>query len=753
MKIPLRVFLIVPFVLLTTGTAGIVGYLSWRNGQQAVNQLVQQVMDEVSDRVTLRLDTYLSTPHLINQLNIDAIATQQISPNDFSQLERHFGRQMQRFPFIHQISLGNERGEVIGVIRPRDTQQLELIVTDQFPRRVYYSLDEQGNRIKQLRDDRAFDPRVRPWYRAAVKANQAAWSPIYPFFSDRQLGISAVVPLQSEGKLQGVLEANFSLNLISIFLRDLNVSRSGQVFIIERDSSLVATSTFSPTQSQRLKATDSSNAIIQQVSQQLQTQISHLQKTTQFDCTIAGDRQFVQVVPYQDAYGLDWLIVVTVPESDFMQQINQNTRTTGLLSLGALISAIGFGLILAQWMTRPIRQLSQASRDLATGNWQKDLPENSLIAEFQVLTHSFNQTAAQLQRSFNRVKTALQESEEKFTKVFRSSPDPIAIMTPDGTYLDINDAFVDLLGYSRQDLAAKGTVAVWYNPDERDSYVDQVQTSGRVQNLEYTFQHQSGQLLTVLLSAEQIDIQGQPCIIAIFKDITERHAIERMKTEFISIVSHELRTPLTAIRGFLGLLNTGLYDQKPEKAKRMLDLALTNSDRLVRLVNDILDLERLDSGKAPLVMEACNAADLIQKAVEGISAIADSANITLSVTSDAVQIWASPDAIIQTLTNLISNAIKFSPSSETIWITAGSREHDVLFSVRDRGRGIPADKLETIFGRFQQVDASDSRQKGGTGLGLAICRSIVQQHQGSIWAESTIGKGSSFYFTIPKSAS
>ena len=288
-----------------------------------------------------------------------------------------------------------------------------------------------------------------------------------------------------------------------------------------------------------------------------------------------------------------------------------------------------------------------------------------------------------------------------------------------------------------------------HDPNDRQNYVQQVQTTGRVQNLEYTLQHQSERSIRVLLSAEQIDIQGQPCIIAILKDITERHAIERMKNEFISIVSHELRTPLTAIRGFLGLLSTGMYDQKPEKAKRMIDLALTNSDRLVRLVNDILDLERLDSGKVPLVMETCNSVALIQKAVDGIQGIADQATIALSVASISVEVWASPDAIIQTLTNLISNAIKFSSPGKTIWISVTLSGNYLLFSVRDRGRGIPPDKLDTIFERFQQVDVSDSRQKCGTGLGLAICQSIVQQHGGQIWAQSILGEGSTFYFTLP----
>jgi signal transduction histidine kinase len=246
------------------------------------------------------------------------------------------------------------------------------------------------------------------------------------------------------------------------------------------------------------------------------------------------------------------------------------------------------------------------------------------------------------------------------------------------------------------------------------------------------------------------DADGQPLYyVAQIQDVTERRAIERIKNEFISIVSHELRTPLTAIRGFLGLLNTGMYDNRPDRAKRMLEQALINSDRLVRLVNDILDLERFDSGRAPLMMEPCDAGELMQRAVEGVQSIADEAAITLTVIPANISVWVAPDSIIQTLTNLLSNAIKFSPANSVITLMAQPQLDTVLFQVRDQGRGIPADKLKSIFERFQQVDISDSRQKGGTGLGLAICQSIVQQHDGNIWVESTIGAGSTFYFTVP----
>lgn len=272
--------------------------------------------------------------------------------------------------------------------------------------------------------------------------------------------------------------------------------------------------------------------------------------------------------------------------------------------------------------------------------------------------------------------------------------------------------------------------------------------------------------------------------VVTFKDITDRLAVERMKDEFISVVSHELRTPMTSIHGALGLLNSGLLDAYPLKAKRMLEIAVTNTDRLVRLVNDILDLERMESSYSTAIKQTCNVAELMLQAADEMQGMAQQAGVTLSVRPVGVQLQAVPDRLIQALTNLLSNAIKFSPSGATVWLSGelthnrdltekaglksvsspsllspepavahphlpGTSSSYIVIAVKDQGRGIPADKLEMVFERFQQVDASDSRQKGGTGLGLAICRSIVQQHGGRMWVESVLGEGSTFFLSLP----
>ena len=234
-----------------------------------------------------------------------------------------------------------------------------------------------------------------------------------------------------------------------------------------------------------------------------------------------------------------------------------------------------------------------------------------------------------------------------------------------------------------------------------------------------------------------------------FRDISQRYALDRMKDEFVSTVSHELRTPLTSIRGALGLLSSGMLGAINEKAANLLRIALSNSERLVRLINDILDLERTQSGREPLAFRPVQLGEIVRQAIDGMQPVADEAGVLLIHDKTQVEIIADADRLLQVITNLLSNAVKFSPQNSAISVMLRSGASGVTLSVIDQGRGIPADKLEAIFGRFQQVDASDSRQKGGSGLGLAICRAIVLQHTGRIWAERNPVRGSTFRVFLP----
>jgi two-component system sensor histidine kinase VicK len=364
-------------------------------------------------------------------------------------------------------------------------------------------------------------------------------------------------------------------------------------------------------------------------------------------------------------------------------------------------------------------------------------------------------------RAEEKLRTLIHQS----NSILESVGDGIYGIDLDGNVTVINPAASQMLGYKPNELLGKNLhQAVHHTRADGSPYPeDECAISQAVRNLstvrvasEIFWRKDSTSFPVEYVARPQIDSsssgRNEKAIGAVvaFRDTTERRALDRMKDEFISTVSHELRTPLTSLRAALGLVSGGALDKRPEKKAEMLSIAVANTDRLIRLVNDILDIERIGSGNADLHSVMCSAGALLERAVKLQQAAADKASLRFVIEPNAVEVYADPDRILQALTNLISNAIKFSPANGTIFLSARYLDdHEARFDICDEGRGIPADKLESIFERFQQVDASDSRAMGGTGLGLAICRSIVAQHGGRIWVTSELGHGATFHFTLP----
>ena len=356
-----------------------------------------------------------------------------------------------------------------------------------------------------------------------------------------------------------------------------------------------------------------------------------------------------------------------------------------------------------------------------------------------------------------RAETRLRTSEVRLRSYFEYVPAGIVLASLDGVIEHVNPALSSITGYGANELVGGG-LSFLVDPDQptRANEIEELVgalLAGETPSFgfEQPFVTKDGRPIWLDIAVSLMrNEQGEPIeFVAVVQDVTSRKEAERVKDEFISVTSHELRTPLTSIRGALGLLTGGVVGDLPDSAKRMLDIAVQSTDRLIRLINDILDLERLTSGKLSLSLEACEAAGLISRSVEEIRGAADEVEVEVRAGSVDGRVWADPDRIIQTLTNLVGNAIKFSPRTSTVEVSTRVEDDHVRFVVEDRGPGIPADQLETVFERFRQVDASDSRAKGGTGLGLAICRTIVEQHGGRIWVESVFGAGATFSFTLP----
>src|SRR5580698_4156066 len=365
-------------------------------------------------------------------------------------------------------------------------------------------------------------------------------------------------------------------------------------------------------------------------------------------------------------------------------------------------------------------------------------------------------------RAEGRLRTLTRQSDS----ILASVGDGIFGIDLDGRVTFVNTAAMQMLGYKKDEILGRNLHDLIHHTRADGAPYDSVDSPIRksltnlatVRVSNEIFWRKDGTSFPVeYVARPQIDSQSSDSqglkplgVVVAFTDTTERRALDRMKDEFISTVSHELRTPLTSLRGALGLLAGGALSNRPEKSQQMLEIAISNSDRLVRLVNDILDLERIGSGKADLHRTLNSAEDLLRRAATTQQTSSPRPNVRIFFAANGVNIWADPDRILQTLNNLISNAIKFSPPGSEIHLTARNLDEDeALIEVRDQGQGIAPEKLEHIFERFQQGDASDSRAIGGTGLGLAICRSIINQHGGRIWATSTPDQGTTFHFTLP----
>lgn len=370
-------------------------------------------------------------------------------------------------------------------------------------------------------------------------------------------------------------------------------------------------------------------------------------------------------------------------------------------------------------------------------------------------------------RTENELRALVRQS----NSVLESVGDGIYGLDLEGNVTVVNAAAAQMLGYSQSEMLGQFMHSLIHHtrPDGRAYSWDDCPIHQSLRKLETVrvstdvFWRKDGSSFPVdYVARPQIDVNTRAKggadekavgMVVAFTDTTERRALDRMKDEFVSTVSHELRTPLTSLRAALGLIQSGTLSSRPEKRKQMLDIAIGNTDRLVLLVNDILDLERIRSGSAELHYTTCSVSDLLHAAAIMRRDEAVKAQIEFDIEVGKVKVWADPDRIIQTVSNLISNAIKFSPPASRILLKAiRSGVDQVQIEVRDSGQGIPADKLEQIFDRFRQVDASDSRSIGGTGLGLSICREIVRQHGGEIWVTSEPGVGSRFFFTLPTKA-
>lgn len=419
-------------------------------------------------------------------------------------------------------------------------------------------------------------------------------------------------------------------------------------------------------------------------------------------------------------------------------------------------SSLTFGAFLIAALLRVIRLPETGSSALNSAIWIAVLLAVTIRQALLIIDNE--SLRRDLERRVADRTSDLQSLTRTSQTMLDSVGDGIYGVDPTGRITFANPSTVKMLEFTESDLIGAQAHDLFHAPavdgtqfPYPNCYIAEAIRQGSVTTAEEDiYRRHDGRLIPVEVTASPLirdsAVEGA---VVVFRDITQRREVDKMKSEFVSVVSHELRTPMTSIRGSLGLLSAGALGELSPAAARMVKIALESSERLTRLINDILDIERIETGTMPMELARTRCADVIKTAVDQVHSIAVEAGVQLSITEANGWVLADADRIVQALVNLLGNAIKFSDPHSVVELETSVDATFVTFRVRDQGRGIPADKLAAVFRRFEQVDSSDARDKGGSGLGLAISRSIVEVHGGEISVESTFGQGSIFSFTIP----
>lgn len=747
-SIPLRLILVVPFVLQIFAAVGLVGYLSFKNGQQAVNDLANQLIDKASQQVDEHLDTYLALPQQLSQLNADAISAGQLNLNNQRANEQYLWRQAKAFKDITYIGYLLTDGREAGAgrwINGVDLLVYENLIGD--GKASEYIADNRGNRAKLLQSYE-FDPWTQQGSKDAARLGKPIWGPIFTFDPgnvkitqegkalqtknstdnngfEYYVGLPARYPIYDQnGKLLGVIAIDQLLTNISDFLRSRKVSSSGQVFIIERDGMLVGSSSKHSIlhkvngKAERFSVIKSPDPLIRSIASELKKKFKNfqsIQNNQELNITFNKERQFIQVTPWRDKYGLDWLVVVTMPESDFMAQINANTRTTILLCLAALAVAILLGIYTASWITSLILRLSQASEALAKRAAQADfavgklnqIVEETQVNELNILARSFNRMAQQLRDSFAALETTNKQLEQ-----------------------------------TNEDL--------------------EVRVTQRTEELSQTL-HELQQMQTQLVQNEKMSALGQMIagiaheinnpVNFIHGNLTHVNQYTQDLLQVLEAYEQHCANPPESLQEFLDEIDINFITEDLTKILQSMKVGTTRIREIVLSLRSFSRLDEAEFKEADIHEGIDNTLMILQHRFKAqnhqteIQVIKEYGKLPL------VECYAGQ--LNQVFMNLITNAIDALEEIEvtnnfqvpTIWInTQLTDENKVLISIRDNGVGIPEDIRSKLFNPFFTTKAVGK----GTGLGLSISYQIVvEKHRGKLWCDSILGQGTKFVISIP----
>ncbi len=809
-KIPLLYVLVMALVTLTVFATGLVGYLSFQNGQRAVNDVAYQLRSEITTRIEEQVYTFLDTPSQINQTNANIVGYGMIAADDAATLEHHFWEQIQIFDSVSSIYFGNTEGGLVNAGREAEDGSLYVIVTDAFVNGPFkkYATNNEGKRTDLLVTVPDFDARTRLWYSDAVDTGEAVWSDVYIVFTGHDMAISTGLPVYDEDQqLLGVVSIDLFLSRLSIFLQSLDIGETGEAFIMERSGLLVASSSqekpfTEPDEDsiqRRLYAYESENPLIHGASNALAEQLynyGHISETQHLEFEIDGVRQFMQVSPIQSEDGLDWLVVVVIPEADFMAQIHANNRVTFMLILVTMIVAITIGVFVTQKITRPILRVSTFAQSLSKGEWEQPAIHDSHISEISTLTSSLNHMAEQLQQIVAKLTTEVAERkhaeaalllsrahyqtlfnespaplwEEDFTELcayleerkkegvhdfrayFDENPDKLAICAKKVKIKDVNKATINL-HQAKDKKTLLNNLDRTFTENSFQVFKEELIAIAAGQSdfeSEAEVQTIAGELLHV--SLRLIINRDQPesiRVLLVTTDITARKRAEEeqlklKKLESMGVlaggIAHDFNNLLTGLYGNFELARIFLSDD--HKSYKYLKLAGDSMQRATQLTQQLLTFAR---GGSP-IKKTLSVSEVITETAQ-FSLRGSNVKLQTHIDPDLWLVKADKGQLSQVISNLVINAQQAMPTGGVLTITAENIEITegwyVKIIVQDEGTGIAPQYMDKVF------DPYFSTKQKGNGLGLASTHSIINKHNGRITVDSHLNQGTTFTIYLP----